>query len=95
MWRFEEIFDVPAEHSLRLVTGVLDVRAGKTPRRWEHEQYDASGRLVAVYESWPREGASPAFVKYSPNGWVLSISGRSPRHPPQRARFQRVGAASP
>ena len=95
VWTFEEIFDVPVGHSLRLVPSGPEVRAGKGPRRWEHEEYDTNGRLVAVYESWPREGACPAFVKYSPHGWVLSISGRSLRHAPQRVRIQRVGTASP
>ena len=90
---FEDIFDVPAEHSLQLVTGAPEVRAGRGVQRWEHEEYDSDGRLVAVYESWRREGASLTFVKYSPHGWVLSISGRSPRHPPQRSRLQPVPAA--
>jgi hypothetical protein len=89
---FEEVFGVPAGHSLRRVaSGPGD---GLGP--WEHEEYDGEGRLVAVYESRPRRGGDGlAFVKYSPHGWVLSLSGRSPRHPPPppRARARRVGTA--
>jgi hypothetical protein len=48
----------------------------------EHEEHDTDGRLVAIYESWLRAAGDLAFVKYSPNGWVLSVSGRSPRLPP-------------
>ena len=80
MWAFEEIFGVPVEHSLRLVTSGPEVRAGNGPRRWEHEEYDGDGRLVAVYESWPREEASLSFVKYSPQGWVRAV---------QRCRMRR------
>jgi hypothetical protein len=75
MSAFEEAFAVPAGHSLRLVHTALRGKAWE----WEHEEYDRDGRLVAVFESWSRGGASPAggrgggggFVKYSPNGWVL------------------------
>jgi hypothetical protein len=43
------------------------------------------GELVAIYESWRRrEDGHLAFVKYSPYGWVLSVSGRSPRLPHHR-----------
>jgi hypothetical protein len=76
---FEKTFNVPAGHSLLLVrTGAA---VGAAPI-WEHEERDTDGRLVAIYESWPRAAGGLAFVKYSPHGWVLSISGRSPRLPP-------------
>ena len=77
MSAFEEAFGLPAGHSLRLV------RAAPRGETWEreHEEYDARGALVAVYESWSCGDASPAggrggggFVKYSPNGWVLRRS---------------------
>ncbi len=83
MSAFEKAFGVPAGHSLRLVH--------TAPRgevwEWEHEEYDARGALVAVFESWSRGAASPAegqgreggFVKYSPNGWVLRRSGADAR----------------
>jgi hypothetical protein len=90
---FERCFGVPADHTLRLsdlppMTGVRLVL-----RKWEHEEYDKDGHLVAVYESWARDGDSPAFVKYSPFGWVLSISGQSPRFPPPKSRLRPGKAA--
>ena len=51
---------------------------------------DEDGNLIAIYESWPREGGDLSFVKYSPYGWVLSLSGRSPRLPPLRTRVRLV-----
>ncbi len=92
---FERCFGVPADHTLRRsdLPSVAGARLGLT--RWEHEEYDKGGNLVAVYESWTRDGDSPAFVKYSPFGWVLSISGHSPRLPPRRARVRHVDAAPP
>jgi hypothetical protein len=85
---FEDAFCVPAGHNLRLARSASRGhagrgRAGAEARRWEHEEYDQDGRLVAVYESWTRAGdggdGSLAFVKYSPYGWVLSVSSRSAR----------------
>jgi len=74
---FETAFGVPAGHSLRLVRTALRGVVWE----WEHEERDARGALVAVYESWSRGGASSAearggggFVKYSPQGWVLRRS---------------------
>ncbi len=83
MSAFEKAFGVPAGHSLRLVH---TARRGEV-WAWEHEEYDARGALVAVFESWSRGAASPAegqgreggFVKYSPNGWVLRRSGADAR----------------
>ena len=46
---FGEAFGVPAGHSLRLVRAAP--RGGEV-WEWEHEEYDARGALVAVYESW-------------------------------------------
>ena len=80
MSAFEEAFGVPAGHALRLVRAA---RLGGEVWEWEHEEYDARGALVAVYESWSRGGAPPTggqggvgggFVKYSPQGWVLCRS---------------------
>lgn len=73
---FEEAFGVRAGHSVRLVGTVLRGRI----RVWEHEEYDAHGTLVAVYEGWSCEPSQTnrkqdcglcGFVKYSPSGWVL------------------------
>jgi hypothetical protein len=86
---FEVVFGVPAEHSLRLVRHA----ACGGVRLWEHEERDASGGLVAVYESWPRRDGGLDFVKYSPYGWVVGVSGRSPRLPPHKARVRPIAAA--
>ena len=80
MSAFEEAFGVPAGHALRLVRAA---RLRGEVWEWEHEEYDARGALVAVYESWSRGAAPPTggqggggggFVKYSPHGWVLRRS---------------------
>jgi hypothetical protein len=82
VWAFEEVFGIPAGHALRQV----DPPGGTVADRWEHEEHDCEGKLVAVYESWVRADGGLGFVKYSPNGWVLSVSGRSPRLLPRRVR---------
>lgn len=94
MSAFREVFGVPAGHSLRSVTSRSGADAKGSPGPWEHEEYDGAGKLVAVYESWPREDGGIAFVKYSPNGWVLSISGQCPRRAPRKARTTRPDETS-
>jgi hypothetical protein len=91
---FEQVFGVPSGHSLRRVRPAAEGGAGDGYGPWEHEEYDHDGRLVAVYESRPRGDGGLAFVKYSPHGWVLSVSGRSPRHPPERKRTTRLDAVA-
>ena len=97
MSAFEEAFGLPAGHSLRLVHTAL---RGEV-REWEHEEQDAPGALVAVYESWSRGAAPPegsqggalgGFVKYSPNGWVLRRSDADVR---RRTRFGAGEVRSP
>ena len=86
---FKDAFGVPSGHRLRQVRSAPHGQAGAEARRWEHEEYERDGRLVAVYESWAREdGGGVAFVKYSPFGWVLSVSGRSARLPTPRTRHR-------
>jgi hypothetical protein len=89
---FAEVFCIPMGHVLQQVSSAsaMGVRLGCP--RWEHEEYDPQRGLVAVYESWLREHGDLAFVKYSPHGWVLSISGRCPRRPPLRVRARPVTA---
>ena len=90
MFAFEEAFGVPAGHTLREVASEPLARPGMAGGwRWEHEEYDARGALVAVYESWacggggedapPGSGHRGGFVKYSPQGWVLRRSAVPPR----------------
>jgi hypothetical protein len=75
---FDEVFAVLGGHAPRLVRSARQ----PTPLIWEHEERDMDGELVAVYESWRRQDHGHlAFVKYSPYGWVLSVSGGSPRLP--------------
>jgi hypothetical protein len=83
---FGEVFDVAAGHVLRQVSSAPVAGARAECLRWEHEEYDPQHGLVAVYESWQREDGGLAFVKYSPHGWVLSVSGRCPRLPPRKVR---------
>ena len=90
---FERCFGVPAGHTLRQSNFLLAAGGRLALRRWEHEEYDRDGHLVAVYESWTRDGDTLGFVKYSPFGWVLSISGQSPRFPPPKPR-SRLGKAA-
>ena len=90
---FEASFGVPVGHALLRVRAPSGAEARSVLRRWEHEEYDRGGELVAVYESWAHEGGDLAFVKYSPYGWVLSVSGRSPRLPPLRTRVRLVEVA--
>jgi len=90
VWGFEKLFGIPAGHTLRQV----EPPESRESTRWEHEEYDSEGKLVAVYESWLRDKDALSFVKFSPNGWVLSISGRSPCLPPRRVPVG-TGVAAP
>ena len=85
MSAIEEVFGVPAGHTLRLVRAAR--RGGGTWER-EHEERDGDGRLVAVFESWScgaappeagQDGDAGGFVKNSPSGWVLRRSGADAR----------------
>jgi hypothetical protein len=84
----DEAFGVPVENVLRLVRTIRRRNRGDIWEQ-EHEEYDLSGRLVAVYESWPCGGPSPAgreggasarggFVKYAPDGRLLRRSDTPP-----------------
>jgi hypothetical protein len=95
---FKEVFRVPAGHSLRLVRSALRGEVWE----WEHEEHDARGAIVAVFESWSRHSAASAaegrdggpggFVKYSPNGWVLRRSDADVR---RRAQLGEGEVCSP
>jgi hypothetical protein len=89
---FSEVFEIAAGHVLRQVRSAPVTRVPVRGPRWEHEEYDPRHGLVAVYESWLRDDGGLEFIKYSPHGWVLSVSGRSPRLPPLRVRARPVGA---
>jgi hypothetical protein len=93
VFNFERCFGVPADHTLRRSGSPVVAGVRLATKRWEHEEYDRHGNLIAVFESWARDGDRLAFVKYSPYGWVLSISGQSPRFPPPKPRA-RMGTAA-
>ena len=91
---FETIFGIPRGHVLRQVRCAPRRGSGGECWEWEHEEYDAHGTLVAVYESLTRSRTAPparraddaaAFVKYSPWGWVLHRSGPRPALPRRRS----------
>jgi hypothetical protein len=90
---FAVVFGVPTGHTLRQVGPAPGAGPDVGLGRREHEEYDGDGRLVAVYESWSRGHGGLSYVQYSPYGWVLSVSGRSPRLLPPRARVRPVEAA--
>ncbi len=86
---FGEAFGLPPGHMLREVRSASQTRGKRAVGwRWEHEEYDAGGALVAVYESWTTQGADPldadaangieGFIKYSPHGWPLRRFGSPP-----------------
>jgi hypothetical protein len=89
---FDQVFGVPAGHVLRQVSPAPGAAGtvGSRPGPWEHEEYDDSGRLVAVYESWPRPDGGLAYTKYSPQGWVLCRHDGAPPAPSPVARRLRV-----
>jgi hypothetical protein len=74
---FEQHFRIAAGHWLREVRRTPRTGPLRDTVEWEHEEYDADGRLVAVYESWTHgdDITVTSFVKYSPTGWVLLRSG--------------------
>jgi len=86
MLNFKKLFGVPIGNALQWVKPQKEAKV--IFGQWKHEEYDCDGGLVAVYECWKRKGSSFRFVKYSPYGWVLNISGRSPRLLPLKTRVQ-------
>jgi hypothetical protein len=87
--RFEAVFQVPVQHEL------VPVRSrscgGKISRTfWEHEEYDASGRLVARYESFEESGASgqtaSGWRKYDPDRRLVAAGQLWPSPPPRLDR---------
>jgi hypothetical protein len=71
---FEAVFGIRSGHVLRLA-GARQRVAGRVRQEWwEHEEFDAEGRLIAVYESWAVSDAMTGrradggFVEYSATG---------------------------
>lgn len=73
---FEAIFRVPPAHSLIAVRSRS--RAGMLAGTfWNHEEYDAAGRLVARYESFEESGLlgrdrQGGWRKYDPDGRLVA-----------------------
>jgi hypothetical protein len=62
---FETLYDVPVTH--RLVPVRSRSLGGRIPATyWEHEKYDALGRLVARYESYAESGSRVGGAR---SGW--------------------------
>src|SRR5215211_5302104 len=72
---FEAIFGVAADHRLDQVRSRS--RGGAVHGTfWNHEEYDADGRLVARYESFQEVDSAAGtsrsgWVKYDADGWVV------------------------
>lgn len=71
MATFEQVFGIRQGHTLKEVRASL--RAFDDD--WTHEEYNASGELVARYESWdyqpPGGTHSSGWRKYDPDGTLL------------------------
>jgi len=73
MASFESVFGIPADHTLKMV----EVRNRAGDDSWKHEEYDASGKLLARYESWHnlsigKARAASGWRKLSPTGRLLA-----------------------
>ncbi len=76
---FEDIFKVPASHSLLAVRSRS--RGGPVVTDfWEHEEYDSAGRLLARYESYeeltPAGARHGCWRKFDGSGRVVRVGGR-------------------
>jgi len=78
---FEAVFQVPSSH--RLVAVRSRTQGGMTTTVvWEHDEYDATGRLVARYKSYEQVSAMGemrcGWQKFDPKGQVIGES-QTPR----------------
>ena len=76
--KFEEIFKVPATHVLKQTKFRSKGTLGQNDK-WEHEEYDADGGLVARYSSWHNTNlrtlnSTSGYEKHSPEGKLLHAS---------------------
>ena len=82
MESFEALYRVPVTHQLVPVRSRS--HGGRTPATyWEHEEYDASGQLIARYESYAqrlsRGGLSQnGWCKYDPFGKLIARGSHVP-----------------
>lgn len=70
---FEKIFGIPVSHTLKQTN-----YRGKGPvannESWEHEEYDATGNLVAKYSSWHNTEVYNLSGKTN-SGWKKYVDG--------------------
>ncbi len=62
--RFEQIFNIPRNHTLREIHLSLQATV-VPPDHWIHEEYDNLGNLVAKYASWQFASVKPFFKSQS------------------------------
>jgi hypothetical protein len=78
MATFEQIFKIKPGHSLKEVRAHL----GAYDDDWRHEEPDAEGELVAIYESWdyaaPRQTHQTGWRKLTPGGVVIETHDELP-----------------
>ena len=71
---FEALFRIPPQHQLVLVRS-RSWRGLISGTRWEHEQYDTAGQLVARFESFEETGPTGQKVRgwrrFSPQGDLI------------------------
>jgi hypothetical protein len=72
---FEAIYRIPLSHNLVAVRSRTQGGSATTVF-WEHDEYDASGRLVARYKSFQLVTATgeerSGWQKFDPNGQLLA-----------------------
>jgi len=97
---FGEAFGLPPGHMLREVRSASQTRGKRAVGwRWEHEEYDAGGALVAVYESWTTQGADPldADAANGIEGFIIEpawVQLKGPHSPMRRRRLPWARRAS-
>ena len=73
---FEALFDIPAHHKLKEVSFTGGGTIGLSDK-WQHEEYNAQGDLVALYLTWSTMDMKKlqkrtGFKKFSPSGQLLA-----------------------
>lgn len=79
---FEEIFKIPDDHVLKQTDFKSKGTLGQNDK-WEHEEYDTNGKLVARYSSFHNTNlrsltSTSGYEKHSPEGKLLYSSNELP-----------------
>jgi len=56
--KFRAAFQIPVDHTLKETS--FRSKSSSQYESWKHEEYDASGELVARYESWMKPPSGPS-----------------------------------